>query len=418
MRYVDRDKAVANKSMTTPSPVLEMNTYQWAGKDKNGKIVKGQTEAMGEMQLTANLRRQGIKAESIRKLRRGRDSRITPKDIALFTRQLSTLLRSGVPMLQSFEIVSKGHTNPAVSRLLMSIKTDVEVGLTLKQAFLKHPKYFDTLYCNLVGAGETAGILDSLLDRLATYLEKTIAIKAQIKAALFYPTAVIVVAFLVTAVIMVFVVPQFKSIFSSFGTDLPIPTLIIIAISEFFVLYWWLILGIIVIGGGGFSYILKRNHKLQESIQVLSLKIPVFGALLRKSAIARWARTLATMFAAGVPLVEALHSVAGATGNHVYFSATRYIEQEVSTGSTLTLSMQNTGVFPNMAIQMTAIGEESGSLDSMLSKVADFFESEVDNGVKSISSLMEPFIMVILGLLIGGIVIAMYLPIFKLGSLA
>ncbi len=341
---------------------------------------------------------------------------VTDKDITLFTRQLATMMKSGVPLLQAFDIVGKGHANPAVGQLIMSIKTDVETGCSLKQAFEKHPLYFDALFCNLVGAGEQAGILDSLLDRLATYKEKILAIKSKIKSALFYPLSIIVVAFVITAVIMIFVIPAFKSVFASFGADLPGPTLVVMAISEYFVTYWWAIFG--GLGGGGwfFFYTWKRSVKMQIIMDRVMLRIPVFGHLIRISSIARWTRTLSTMFAAGVPLVEALESVAGASGNHEYFIATKKIQGEVSTGSSLTAAMQNSEVFPSMVIQMTSIGEESGSLDSMLSKVADFFEAEVDDAVTALSSLMEPMIMVVLGVLIGGMVVAMYLPIFKLGG--
>ena len=326
------------------------------------------------------------------------------------------MLKSGVPLLQAFDIVGKGHENPAVSRLVMDIKNEVETGSSLKQAFEKHPLYFDALFCNLVGAGESAGILDSLLDRLATYKEKILAIKSQIKSALFYPISIIVVAFVITAVIMIFVIPAFKIVFASFGAELPAPTVFVMTISEYFVKYWWLIFG--GLGGGGyfFFYTWKRSVKMQIIMDRLMLRVPVFGDLIRKSSVARWTRTLSTMFAAGVPLVEALDSVAGAAGNYEYYVATKKIQGEVATGSSLTSAMQNCGVFTNMVVMMVSIGEESGSLDSMLSKVADFYEAEVDDAVKALSSLMEPIIMVILGTLIGGMVVAMYLPIFKLGQ--
>ncbi len=391
-------------------------TYNWSGKDKAGKAVRGEMRATGEAQVNASLRRQGIKVDSVKKQRRMGGGSVTDKDITLFTRQLATMMKSGVPLLQAFDIVGKGHANPAVGQLIMSIKTDVETGCSLKQAFEKHPLYFDALFCNLVGAGEQAGILDSLLDRLATYKEKILAIKSKIKSALFYPLSIIVVAFVITAVIMIFVIPAFKSVFASFGADLPGPTLVVMAISEYFVTYWWAIFG--GLGGGGwfFFYTWKRSVKMQIIMDRVMLRIPVFGHLIRISSIARWTRTLSTMFAAGVPLVEALESVAGASGNHEYFIATKKIQGEVSTGSSLTAAMQNSEVFPSMVIQMTSIGEESGSLDSMLSKVADFFEAEVDDAVTALSSLMEPMIMVVLGVLIGGMVVAMYLPIFKLGG--
>jgi len=390
-------------------------TYSWEGKDKTGKIVKGEMRAAGQALLSANLRRQGIQVTKIKRASNSNKA-ITEKDITLFTRQLSTMLRSGVPLLQAFDIVGKGHHNPSVARLLLTIKTDIETGSSLQQAFKKHPLYFDDLYCNLIGAGEAAGILDSLLDRLATYKEKIIAIKGKIKAALFYPIAIIVVAFIITAVIMIFVIPAFKELFSSFGADLPAPTLLIMAISDFFVAWWWAIFG--GIGGGiyAFFYFWKRSRPMQVVMDRLLLRVPVFGELVRKATIARWSRTLSTMFAAGVPLVEAFNSVAGAAGNAVYFDATKSIQREVSTGQSLTVSMQNTEVFPSMVIQMVSIGEEAGSLDAMLSKVADYYEAEVDDAVEALSSLMEPIIMVVLGTLIGGMVVAMYLPIFKMGQ--
>jgi len=321
-----------------------------------------------------------------------------------------------VPLLQSFDIVGRGHANPAVGKLLLDIKSDVETGSSLSQAFKKYPLYFDNLFCNLVQAGEQAGILDSLLDRLATYKEKILALKSKIKSALFYPTAVIIVAFIITAVIMIFVIPAFKQVFTSFGADLPTPTLIVMAISDFFVEYWYLIFG--GVGGGiwAFLYFWKRSEAMQIAFDRLSLRVPIFGDLIRKAVMARWTRTLATMFAAGVPLVESLESVGGAAGNYVYKIGTKQIQSEVSTGTSLTNAMQNSNLFPSMVTQMVAIGEESGALDGMLSKIADFYEQEVDDAVDALSSLMEPMIMVILGGLIGGIVVAMYLPIFKLGA--
>jgi type IV pilus assembly protein PilC len=377
--------------------------------------VKGEMRAPGEASVSAYLRRQGVNVTKIKKLRRSGKS-INAKDITLFTRQLAVMMKSGVPLLQAFDIVGKGHSNPSVARLLLDIKTDVETGSSLQQAFLKYPLYFDALYCNLIGAGEAAGILDALLERLATYMEKTQALKGKIKSALVYPLSIIVVAFLITAIIMIFVIPAFKELFEGFGARLPAPTLVLMGISDFFVQYWWAIFG--GIGGGvyTFFYFWKRSKKMQDVLDKLFLKVPIFGELIRKATIARWTRTLATMFAAGVPLVESLDSVAGAAGNAVYFNATKAIQQEVSTGSGLTVSMQNTELFPSMVLQMCAIGEEAGSLDSMLSKVADFYEAEVDDAVTAISSLMEPVIMVVLGTLIGGMVIAMYLPIFKMGE--
>ena len=390
--------------------------YRWEGKNKAGKSAKGEVRAVGEALVATQLRRQGINVSKIKKVSSSGGKKITQKDLTLFTRQLATMMKSGVPLLQAFDIVGKGHHNPSVSKLLNDIKTDVETGSSLEQAFRKYPLYFDSLFCNLIGAGEAAGILDTLLDRLATYQEKTLAIKSKIKGALFYPVSIIAIAFIITAVIMIFVIPAFKELFSNFGADLPAPTLIMMNISDFFVEYWWAIFG--SIGGGlyAFFYFWKRNKKVQDAVDRIALKLPIFGEVIRKASIARWSRTLSTMFAAGVPLVEAFDSVAGAAGNVIYYDATKQIQRQVSQGSTLLEAMQNTGVFPSMVLQMTAIGEESGSLDSMLNKVADFFESEVDDAVAALSSLMEPIIMVVLGTLIGGMVVAMYLPIFKMGQ--
>jgi type IV pilus assembly protein PilC len=389
--------------------------YSWEGKDKSGKAVKGEIRAAGTAVASAQLRRQGIQVSSIKKTKSGGKA-VTEKDITLFTRQLATMLKAGVPLLQSFDIVGKGHSNPSVARMLMDIKTEVETGSSLEMAFRKYPLQFDDLFCNLIGAGEAAGILDNLLDKIATYKEKILAIKSKIKSALFYPVSIIIIAFVITAVIMIFVIPAFKELFTSFGADLPTPTLVIMAISDWFVKWWWAIFSII---GGGlytFFYFWKRNKKLQRAMDIFMLKLPVFGDLIRKATIARWTRTLATMFAAGVPLVESLDSVAGAAGNAVYYDATKQIQREVATGNSMTSAMTNSGVFPNMVLQMVAIGEESGAIDSMLNKVADFFEAEVDDAVEALSSLMEPVIMVVLGTLIGGMVIAMYLPIFKMGQ--
>jgi type IV pilus assembly protein PilC len=407
--------ATASAAVRKAADVKEFN-FTWVGTDKVNKTVRGEMKATGEAQVNATLRRQGIKVVEIKKQKIGRGGKITDKDITLFTRQLATMMKSGVPLLQAFDIVGKGHSNGAVARLLLDIKTEVETGSSLKQAFEKHPLYFDALFCNLIGAGEQAGILDSLLDRLATYKEKILGIKSKIKSALFYPVSIVVVAFIITAVIMIFVIPQFKSVFSSFGADLPGPTLMVMAISEFFVQNWYIMFPAIGGAGYGFFWTWKRSVKMQIFMDRVMLRLPVFGDLIRKSCIARWTRTLSTMFAAGVPLVEALESVAGASGNYEYYVATKKIQGEVSTGSSLTSSMQGTSVFPPMVIQMVQIGEEAGSLDAMLSKVADFFEAEVDDAVEALSSLMEPMIMVVLGTLIGGLVVAMYLPIFKLGG--
>ncbi|GBU14906.1 type II secretion system protein F [Polaromonas sp.] len=390
--------------------------FEWEGKDRGGKKVRGEIRASGEGQVKATLRRQGVMSSKIKKRRMRSGKSIKPRDIAIFTRQLATMMKAGVPLLQSFDIVGRGNPNPSVTKLLNDVRLDVETGTSLSAAFRKYPLYFNTLYCNLVEAGEAAGILEALLDRLAVYMEKTEAIKSKIKSALMYPISVVFVAFIVVAVIMIFVFPAFKEVFSSFGADLPAPTLIVMAISEFFVKYWWLIFG----GLGGSIYFFlqawKRNVKMQRVMDRVLLKTPVFGSLIEKSCIARWTRTLATMFAAGVPLVEALESVGGAAGNSLYADATEKIQNEVSTGTSLTVAMGNANLFPSMVLQMCAIGEESGSVDHMLGKAADFYESEVDEMVAGLSSLMEPIIIVFLGGLIGGIVVSMYLPIFKLGQ--
>ncbi|MGF6211717.1 type II secretion system F family protein [Comamonas sp. 4034] len=390
--------------------------YEWEGKDRNGKIVRGETRAGGENQVVASLRRQGILPSKIKKRRMRSGKKIKPKDIALFTRQLATMMKAGVPLLQAFDIVGRGSTNASVTKLLNDIRSDVESGSSLSTAFRRHPMQFNALYCNLVEAGEAAGILESLLDRLATYMEKTEAIKSKIRSALMYPAAVIIVAFVVVSIIMIFVIPAFKEVFSSFGADLPGPTLIVMAISDFFVKYWYLIF--FGIGGAVYFFLQawKRSEKMQRFMDRWLLRIPIFGPLIEKSCVARWTRTLSTMFAAGVPLVEALDSVGGASGNSVFAVATEKIQQEVSTGTSLTVAMADANVFPSMVIQMCAIGEESGSIDHMLGKAADFYEAEVDEAVAGLSSLMEPIIIVFLGTLIGGIVVSMYLPIFKLGQ--
>ncbi|AMC35880.1 type II secretion system F family protein [Janthinobacterium sp. B9-8] len=407
--------ALAPKALNKTLKVKEF-TFIWEGKDRGGKIVKGEVRASGEHVVKNTLRRQGINVLKVKKQRMGSSKRITDEDITMFTRQLATMLKSGVPLLTSFDIVAKGHSNPSVTKLLMDIKNDIETGSSLTQAFRKHPNEFDALYCNLIQAGEQAGILDALLARLATYKEKTLGVKKKIKSALFYPTAVIVAAFVITAVIMIFVIPAFKELFSSFGANLPTPTLVVMAISDVFVTYWWLIFGGIFGGIWGFLKAWKKSEAIQIVMDRLLLKIPIIGKIMLDATIARWCRTLATMFAAGVPLVESLDSVGGAAGNYLYKLATKKIQTEVSTGTSLTLAMQSTNMFPNMVMQMVAIGEESGALDSMLSKVADYYEEEVDNAVEALSSLMEPIIMVVLGTLIGGLVVAMYLPIFKMGE--
>jgi type IV pilus assembly protein PilC len=407
--------------MATSTAISKTNSskdavFEWEGKDRNGKQVRGELRAAGENQVKASLRRQGVIPTKIKKRRMSAGRSIKPKDLAIFTRQLATMMKAGVPLLQAFDIVGRGNPNPRVTKLLNDIRTDVETGTSLSVAFRKYPLYFNSLYCNLVEAGESAGILDQLLDRLAVYMEKTEAIKSKIKAALMYPIAVLVVAFVVVTVIMIFVIPAFKEVFTSFGADLPMPTLIVIAMSEFFVKRWYLIFGGLFGGAFFFMQAWKRNKKMQAVMDRVLLKLPIFGILVEKSCIARWTRTLSTMFAAGVPLVEALDSVGGAAGNSVYADATLKIQQEVSTGTALTAAMTNANLFPSMVLQMCAIGEESGSIDHMLGKAADFYESEVDDMVAGISSLMEPIIIVILGVVIGGIVISMYLPIFKIGQ--
>ena len=401
---------------TSTSKDIKEIIYEWEGKDRGGKQVRGEVRAVGETQAQVTLRRQGILVTKIKKRKMRAGSAIKPKDIAIFTRQLATMMKAGVPLLQSFDIVGRGNANASVTKLLNDIRTDVETGTSLSAAFRKYPLYFSTLYCNLVEAGEQAGILEALLDRLAVYMEKTEGIKSKIKSALMYPISVLVVAFVVVAVIMIFVIPSFKAVFSSFGATLPAPTLMVMALSEIFVAYWWLIFG--GIGGGVYFFLQawQRSIKMQNVMDRLLLKVPVFGILVEKSCIARWTRTLSTMFAAGVPLVEALDSVDGAAGNALYAEATEKIQQEVSTGTSLTVAMTNVNLFPTMVLQMCSIGEESGSVDHMLGKAADFYEAEVDEMVAGLSSLMEPIIIVILGTVIGGIVVALYLPIFKIGS--
>ena len=407
---------MATSASKASSAQVKEIVYAWEGKDKSGKTVRGELRAGGEAVVNVTLRRQGVMVTRIKKKKYRSGKKITGKDIALFTRQLATMMKAGVPLLQSFDIVGKGHSNPSMAKLIMDLRSDIETGTSLNNAFRKYPLYFDPLFCNLVGAGEQAGILEDLLTRLAIYKEKTLAMKAKIKSALMYPVSILAIAFIVTAVIMIWVVPAFKQVFASFGADLPTPTLVVMAISEFFVAWWWAIFGTLFSAIYFFFQAWQRSPKVQRFMDVTLLKAPIFGSVIRKAAIARWTRTLATMFAAGVPLVEALDSVGGASGNAIYLEATRKIQNEVSTGTSLTAAMQNANVFPSLVTQMVAIGEESGALDAMLGKVADFFEEEVDEAVAGLASLMEPLIMVILGVLIGGLVIAMYLPIFKLGS--
>lgn len=394
--------------------------YIWEGADRSGKRIKGEMSGTNDALIKAVLRRQGINPLKVKKkpkpLFGSGKKKITSKDICVFSRQLATMMSSGVPLVQSFEIVGRGHQNPSMQELLLTIKSDVEAGNSLGDALAKHPRYFDDLYVNLIRAGEAGGILEALLDKIATYKEKTEAIKGKIKKALFYPGAVIVVAFIITAILMIFVIPQFAELFQGFGADLPALTQLVINLSDAFVNYWYYIFGGIGVAIYGFIFAKKRSPGLRRLLDRLSLKIPVVGDILVKATIARFARTLGTMFAAGVPLVEAMNSVAGAAGNSVYQDAIYTIRDEIATGTQLQVAMRQSGLFPNMVVQMVAIGEESGSIDSMLAKVAEFYEQEVDNAVDAMSSLMEPMIMVVLGTLIGGLVVAMYLPIFKMGS--
>jgi type IV pilus assembly protein PilC len=393
------------------------SVFEWQGRDRIGKIVVGETRATTEAVVRAMLGRQGIAPKKIKKRRLGWAQSIKPKEVTTFTRQLATMMKAGVPLLQSFDIVGQGNANPSLSKLINNLRIDIETGSSMSAAFRKYPNQFSPLYCNLIAAGEAAGILDSLLDRLATYMEKIEAVKSKIKSALMYPISVLVVAFAVITVIMIWVIPSFKQVFSSFGGELPWLTLQMIAVSEFFTRYWYLIFG--ALGGGVFFFFrtLKTSTRLQSLTDRLLLRLPVFGILVRKSCIARWTRTLATMFAAGVPLVEALEAVGGSSGNAVYANATVGIRQQVSIGGSLSSAMAQSGLFPPMVLQMCAIGEESGSIDYMLAKAADFYEGEVDDMVAGLSSLMEPIIIVILGSIIGGIVVAMYLPIFKMGQI-
>jgi type IV pilus assembly protein PilC len=391
--------------------------FEWEGKDRNGKSVTGETRATAEAVVRAMLWRQGVTPKKVRKKRMGWAQSIKPKEVATFTRQLSTMMKAGVPLLQSFDIVGQGNANASMSKLINDLRIDIETGSSMSSAFRKYPNQFSALYCNLIAAGEAAGILDSLLDRLATYMEKMESVKSKIKSALMYPVGVLVVAFVVITVIMIWVIPAFKQIFASFGGELPWLTLRLIEISEIFTQYWYLLFG--GLGGALFFFFRawKTSTHMQSVMDRLLLKLPVFGVLVRKSCIARWTRTLATMFAAGVPLVEALESVGGSSGNAVYAEATVGIRQKVAIGASLSSAMAQSRLFPPMVLQMCAIGEESGSIDYMLGKAADFYESEVDDMVAGISSLMEPIIIVILGSIIGGIVVAMYLPIFKMGQI-
>ena len=402
------------KTAKTKAPTQYI--FEWEGKDRKGKIFKGEMRPESITEVNAVLRKQGLSITKSKRRRAARGKKITPKDVAYFTRQLSTMLKAGVPLLQSVDIIAKGHANPNFTQLLTEIRVDIESGSSMAAAFRRHPKYFDALYCNLIDAGEQGGILDALLERLSMYMEKSLALKAQIKSAMIYPISVLTVAFAVTVVLMIFVVPSFKGVFSSFGADLPAPTLFVIAISDFFVKWWIPIVLGPVIGIALFTRAFKRSENVQRSTHRFILRIPIFGDIIRKATIARWTRTLATMFAAGTPLVESMDSVAGAAGNWIYHDATLEIQQAVRIGTSLTNAMQATHVFDNMVLQMTQIGEESGALDNMLLKVAEFYEREVDDAVANISTLIEPIIIVFLGVMIGGMVVAMYLPIFKLGT--
>jgi type IV pilus assembly protein PilC len=408
--------------MAKAAAVPKSEAFVWEGTNKQGKRVKGEATGTNIALIKADLRRQGITPLKVKKkptsLLGGatKKKKITSKDIAVFSRQLATMMTAGVPLVQAFEIVGRGHENPSMQSMIMAIKADVESGTALADALRKHPLYFDDLFCNLVHAGEQAGILETLLDKIATYKEKVEAIKGKIKKALFYPTAVIVVAFIITAILLIFVIPQFKSMFEGFGADLPALTLFVVELSNLFQAYWWAIFGALGIVVYVLAQLKRRSRKFNELIDKYILKAPVFGEIVMKATIARFARTLATMFAAGMPLVEALETVADACGNSVYGKAIMQMRDEVATGTQMNVSMKQSGLFPNMVVQMLAIGEETGAVDTMLSKVADFFEEEVDNMVDGLSSLLEPMIMAILGVLIGGLVIAMYLPIFKMGE--
>jgi type IV pilus assembly protein PilC len=403
-------------AVAAASHLLRDLDFEWEGTNREGSPVRGQIRAMGENHAMAVLRRQGVQALKVSRQRRTSGRSISPRDVAGFTRQLATMMKAGVSLLQCFDIVGRGHSNPRMVRLLNDIRSDVETGTSLSVAFAKHPSHFNSLYCNLVAAGEAAGILDTLLDRLAVHMEKTEALKSKVKSALSYPAAVMSVAFVVVVIIMIVVIPAFKSVFSSFGADLPAPTLFVMGVSEFFVAHGWLVTGAGVVGSYAFLWLWRRSERLQRLTDRWLLKTPVFGTLIEKACIARWTRTLSTLFAAGVPLMDALELAGGTSGNSVYAQATFTIQEKVSTGISLNVAMAHTGVFPSMVVQMCAIGEESGALDHMLGKSADFFEAEVDQQVAALASLMEPFIIVILGSLIGGILISMYLPIFELGQ--
>lgn len=397
----------------------KVDSFRWEGLDRGGKRVKGEMTGESEALVKATLRKQGVNPIKVKRQPKpllARKQKITTKDITIFCRQMATMMSAGVPLVQSFEIVGRGHANPSMQNLLLTVKSDIEAGGLLADALRRHPRYFNDLFVNLVTAGEHAGILEGILHKLATYMEKTEALKSKIKSAMFYPVAVIVVAFIITCVLMIFVIPQFASLFKGFGADLPTLTKLVIAMSEWFTANWWILIGMIIGAIVGIIQLHRRSIEFARAVDRLSLRIPVIGDILNKSAIARFARTLATMFSAGTPLVEAMNSVAGACGNYVYYTATLRMRDEIATGTQLQVSMRETGLFPNMVTQMVAIGEESGAIDAMLGKVADWYEQEVDDAVDALTSLLEPLIMAVLGVVIGGLVIAMYLPIFKMGS--
>ncbi|MEJ2346636.1 MAG: type II secretion system F family protein [Gammaproteobacteria bacterium] len=399
---------------------LKQSMFTWEGADRRGAKVKGESRGSSIAMVKAELRRQGINPGKVRKksalFSASKGKKITARDIAIFSRQLATMMSAGVPLVQAFDIIGRGHEKPRMQELVLGIKADIEGGTTLAEALGKHPYYFDELFCNLVRAGEHAGVLETLLHKIASYKERTEEIKSKIKKALFYPTAVIVVAFIVTGILLIYVVPQFQSLFQGFGAALPAFTRMVINLSQFVQTWWWVILIVVGAGVAALVQAKRRSVKFNHFLDRVLLKIPIIGLILNKAAIARYARTLSTMFAAGVPLVEAMTSVAGATGNQVYSEAILRMREDVSTGRQLQAAMRDTGLFPSMVVQMVAIGEEAGALDDMLGKVADFYEGEVNDAVDSMSSLLEPLIMVILGVLVGSLVIAMYLPIFKLGS--
>lgn len=399
---------------------VKLSMFTWEGVDRHGKRVKGEMSGQNDALIKAQLRRQGVNPLKVKKKSKplfgGSSGKITTKDITVFSRQLATMMSSGVPLVQAFEIVGRGHENKAMQQLIMGIKADVEAGGSLHEALSKHPRQFNELYINLVVAGEHAGILEEILHKLANYMEKTEALKSKIKGAMFYPLAVVVVAFVITCILMIFVIPQFQELFSGFGADLPALTQFVVNMSKWFQSYWYIMIAAIVGAVFAIREAMKRSIKFAHFVDRALLKFPILGDILNKSAIARFARTLATMFAAGTPLVEAMTSVAGACGNIVYYEAVMKMRDEIATGTQMQAAMRDANIFPNMVVQMVAIGEESGALDSMLSKVADWYEQEVDDAVDSLTSLLEPLIMAFLGVLIGGLVIAMYLPIFKMGQ--